>query len=74
MKNKIFHKIFQSKSETLLVPLKPPSCKACNIFQSMGGYRKKCRRFEDKENNVAWIVFETTDKNGNVEKQTIQDF
>ena len=56
---------------TLLVPLKTPSCKECNLFQSMGGHRKKCRRFEDKENRMAWIVFETIDKDGNAHKHTI---
>jgi len=69
----MFTIINMKHTETLLVPLKPPSCKECNIFQSMGGHRKKCRRFEDKENRMSWLVFETIDKDGNVHKHTILD-
>jgi len=64
----MFLQIINMKN-TLLVPLKTPSCKECNIFQNMGGHRKNCKRFEDKENRMAWLVFETIDKDGNVHKQ-----
>lgn len=68
------NKLVRTKSETLLVPLKPPSCKECDLFQSKGGERKNCKRFEDEENHVAWIVYETVDKNGSVKKRIVQDF